>query len=338
MRKRNRRGGGRFSLFGGVLMISVLLSCIATAQAQSKDGKETMRIKEYPVKFDPQLGAGIARIGEGKLHQVEVTLVEIPPGKQMSPQRDLAEEMIYIVSGQGYTLMWNEADGTKVRYEWKEGDLLSPSLNAWRQHFNASSSQPARYVAVSTAPLTRKMFHNTAFLNSVEFSFDERWKDSVGLEPRYIPGGEGAESVRMKVGHLLPSLPNRTMADRRAGMLGITITPEGDMASNHLLEMEVREFMRDDATSPQHRHVWETVYFILKGDGYATLQKGDEPERRIDWTEGDLFLVEANEYHNHRPRGGSRGRFLQIKASGYFRGVGIDPYLMQNRPGSTPLE
>jgi len=41
--------------------------------------------------------------------------------------------------------------------------------------------------------------------------------------------------------------------------------------------------------------VVETVYLILKGDGYATLQKDAGPDRRVDWTEGDLFLVEANE-------------------------------------------
>jgi quercetin dioxygenase-like cupin family protein len=138
----------------------------------------------------------------------------------------------------------------------------------------------------------------------------------------------------MKVGHLLPNLRNRDMKDRGEGMLGLTISPEGDMANNHLLEMEVREFTRPDATSPEHRHVWETVYLILRGSGYANLQKEGGPERRVDWTEGDLFLVEANEYHNHRPRNGAGGRFLQIKPSGYFHDVGLDPYLMQNKPGT----
>jgi mannose-6-phosphate isomerase-like protein (cupin superfamily) len=180
------------------------------------------------------------------------------------------------------------------------------------------------------------MFNNPAFLSSVGFAFDERFKDSVAhAEPKFLAGGTGAASVRMKVGHLLPNLRNRALNDRGEGMLGITITPEGDMANNSLLEMEVREFTRPNSTSPQHRHVWETVYLILKGDGYATLQKEGGPERRVDWTEGDLFLVEANEYHNHRPRQKAGGRFLQIKASGYFRDLGLDPWLMQNKPGSS---
>jgi quercetin dioxygenase-like cupin family protein len=332
-----QRETGKVGSFAWGLAISVFLLSLATAQAQGQAAKETIRLKEYPVKLDQKLGAGVARLGEGRMHQVEVTLIEIPSGKQLPTQRVLAEEMIYVVSGQGYTTMWNRADGKKERYDWKEGDFLSPTLNSWRQHFNASSSQPARVLVVSTAPLTKRMFHNAGFLDSVDYNFDERWKDNIAnKEAAYIPGGEGAASVRMKVGHLLPNLRNRVMKDRGAGMLGITITPEGDMANNHLLEMEVREFTRPDATSPQHRHVWETVYFILKGDGYASLQKEDGPERRVDWTEGDLFLVEANEWHNHRARNGAGGRFLQIKPSGYFREVGIEPYLMTNKPGSAP--
>ena len=76
----------------------------------------------------------------------------------------------------------------------------------------------------------------------------------------------------------------------------------------------------------------ETIYFVLKGEGYALLQREGEPERRVDWKEGELFIVEAHEYHIHRPRPGSSARLLQMKASGYFRRVGIDDYLMQDRP------
>ena len=337
MRNRNRKVWGNVSLCVCAMAVSVLVCSLDTAQAQTQSGPETIRLKDYPVEFDQELGVGISKLGEGRMHQVEVTLVEIPPGLQLPPQRHLAEEMIYVVSGQGYTLMWDRPGGKKERYEWKEGDLMSPTLNVWRQHFNPSPSQPARYLSVSTAPLTGKMFRNPGFVNSVDFSFDQRWKDSVAqAEARYIEGGEGSASVRMKVGHLLPDLRNRFLKDRGAGMLGITIRPEeGDMANNSLLEMEVREFTRPESTSPQHRHVWETVYFILKGEGYATLQKEGGPDRTIDWAEGDLFLVEANEYHNHRARGPG-GRFLQIKASGYFRDVGIEPYLMQNKPGTGP--
>ena len=71
-------------------------------------------------------------------------------------------------------------------------------------------------------------------------------------------------------------------------MDGITITPEGDMASNKLLEMEVREFTNKDATSPEHRHVWETFYLILSGDHLYRMDYSElvdaHLERRADIT------------------------------------------------------
>ncbi len=323
----------------GRFLLGAVLATAASLQAQTPSAKsELIRTRTHPVKFDAKLGAGVAVLSADRLRQISVTLIELAPGKQLAPRRELAEEMIYIVSGQGYTLMspnkLDDKDSAKIRYNWKAGDLLSPSMNSWRQHANASATETARYIVISTAPLTERMFHNPAFLTSVDTTFDDRWKDSVGIEPRYTPGPSGPETVRMKVGHLLPNLRDRKMEFRGNGMDGITITPEGDMASNHLLEMEVREFTGPEATSPEHRHVWETFYLILSGDGFATLQDQDGPERRLDWTEGDVFLVGANEWHNHKPRAGSLPRFLQIKPSGYFHDIGLDPYLMTNKPAA----
>ena len=302
---------------------------------QDRNAKEITRPKEQPLKLDKELGVPALRIGQGRLRQVDVTLVEIPQGGKLPPHRHLAEEMIYIVSGKGYTQMWAESEAKKARYDWAEGDLVSPSLNAWHQHFNASADQPARYVSITTSPLTENVFGNRTFASSSTFVFEDRWKKAAAQKPEFVGDrrSQGPENVRMLAGHLLPNLRNREMQDRGQNMLGITINPEGDMAGNSLLEMEVREFTTANATSPQHRHLWETFYYILKGNGYSSLQKEGGPERKFDWNEGDLFVVEANEYHNHRPRGSPGGRFLQIKASGYFRRVGLaDDFLMQNRP------
>jgi quercetin dioxygenase-like cupin family protein len=295
--------------------------------------QEVIHAKDYPLTMNQALGVPAAEIGKGRLHQVDATLVEIPAGGKVAAHRRLAEEMIYIVSGTGYTLMWNGSSGKKVRYDWKEGDLLSPTLNVWRQHFNASTDKPVRYLTITCTPLMQNIFQNTAFIFSNDFQFDQRWEESVQQKPE--DAGQqttGPEVVKMHVGHLLPNLRDREMKDRGQDMSGITITPNGDMAGNRILEMENREFTTATSTTPEHRHLWEVVYYVLKGNGYSYLQREGEPERRIDWGEGDIFIVEANEYHNQRPRGGPGGRFLQIKASGYFERVGIDKFTMQNNP------
>ncbi len=304
----------------------------------AQQANETISMKQYPLKFDKALGAAAARIGEGRLKQMDVTIVEIPAGGQLALHRHLAEEMVYIISGQGHTTIWNQANGKKEKYNWKEGDYLSPTLNSWHQHVNASTSSASRILLITSTPLIKNLFKSDALVTSVDYSFQERWEKSLAQKPEYFGNvAEGADAVRMKVGHLLPDLPGRAMDERRKGVLGITITPEGDMAQNHIMEMEVREYLNSEENSPGHRHVWETVYFIVGGDGFAMLQRKDEPERRLNWKSGDLFVVEANEYHLHRARSGGTARVVQVKASGYFHGVGLaDDYLMQ--PGGWTTE
>jgi mannose-6-phosphate isomerase-like protein (cupin superfamily) len=75
---------------------------------------------------------------------------EIPPGKELAPQHQLYEEMIYVLDGRGSTDVWNEA-GQRTTFEWKAGALFAIPLNAWHQHFNGSGIEPARYVAVTNA-------------------------------------------------------------------------------------------------------------------------------------------------------------------------------------------
>lgn len=328
----------------GVCLLScslVLLGEDKPAAKPQQPSNETVELKAMPLKFDKQAGAAITRIGVGRLHQLDATLVEIPPGAKLEPHKHFAEEMIYIVSGKGYSLMWT-GSGKKEKYEWSEGDLLAPTMNAWHQHFNASPDKPARYLSVTTTPLTKNVVQDPGFITSADYVFNSRWNKSIAQKPEYVGNATvGPDTVRMSVGHILPDLINRAMKPQIAELggeenprnkeTGITVDPEGDMAGNHLIEMEVREFTKMGSTSPSHRHLWEVVYVILKGEGHETLQLERKPERQFDWKGGDAFVVEAMEYHNHVPlRPGAR--FLQIKGSGYFRRVGIDNFLFQNKP------
>ena len=74
---------------------------------------------------------------------------EIAPGGELAPQRQLFEEMIYVLDGRGSTTVWNDA-GAKVSFEWKAGAIFAIPLNTLHQHFNGSGAAPARFVAVSS--------------------------------------------------------------------------------------------------------------------------------------------------------------------------------------------
>src|SRR5205823_4730360 len=88
---------------------------------------------------------------------------EIPPGRELAPQRQLFEEMIYVLDGNGSTAVWNDA-GQRVQFEWKAGAIFAIPLNASHQHFNGSGKEPVRYVAVTNAPPVMNLYGDVDFV------------------------------------------------------------------------------------------------------------------------------------------------------------------------------
>ena len=286
---------------------------------------EAIDLSSYPVKHDPQLGVSTARLGEGKAYQLEVTLVEIPPGGHVPPTRHLAEEYVYIVAGEGYTTMWSRAGEKPFRYQWSAGDLLSPSLNAWHQHYNNATDQPARYLSVKTSPLLQNQFNNKEFLTSSNFVFEDRWQMGITQQPVY----KSPDSMDMRAGHHVPNLPGREFPVV-GGRWGMNLRPDvGDFVGNRLMEAFVREYRSNDKGVPSHgdRHPWEKIYLGLEGEGMAILKPDDGPAKVVNWRKGDLFFVDGNEHHDIGPRFGSvpeppYPRIMQMKAPGYFDRIG----------------
>src|SRR5262245_52062001 len=48
---------------------------------------------------------------------------EIPAAGKLNPQRQLFEEMVFILDGRGSTTVWNDA-GARVTFEWKAGAIF----------------------------------------------------------------------------------------------------------------------------------------------------------------------------------------------------------------------
>ena len=84
-------------------------------------------------------GRGVFMNHEASRTSNDCYVCEIPPGKTLSPQRQLFEETIMILSGRGSTTVWNDA-GQRITFEWKAGALFAIPLNCWHQHFNGSVS------------------------------------------------------------------------------------------------------------------------------------------------------------------------------------------------------
>lgn len=86
-------------------------------------------------------------------------LAELAPGTNWVHHRHTTEAYLYIVKGEGYSII-NYDGQPEQRVDWCEGSLLSPPVWAWHQHFNTSETETARYLAVQDTGLIRHMrFH-----------------------------------------------------------------------------------------------------------------------------------------------------------------------------------
>ena len=106
---------------------------------------------------------------------------EIPPGRELAPQRQLYEEMIYVLDGAGYEIH----DG--VRYDWKAGDVAIVHNNCVHQHFNADPDKPARALVIKTKPMY--MFMNMMFQKLVEPRPTEPAPGGIGFVAREEQSG-----------------------------------------------------------------------------------------------------------------------------------------------------
>ena len=120
------------------------------------------------------LGAYINLDGNGGTNDAYVA--EIPPGGKMAPEKHLFEKNIYVLQGRGATLVGDDPN-SRSSFEWKEGSIFSVPLNVWHQHLNGSGAEPARFLAVTTAPITMNLFHNTDFIFNNGFVFEDRIGD-----------------------------------------------------------------------------------------------------------------------------------------------------------------
>ena len=79
------------------------------------------------------------------------TLVaEITPGKSSGAHQHMYEEVNYILSGQGYSIIEDK------RYDWGKGDVLCIPIFSWHQHFN-TGEEPARFLVHHNRPLMENL-------------------------------------------------------------------------------------------------------------------------------------------------------------------------------------
>lgn len=279
------------------------------------------------------VGAHIRLIGSEGLDAAYVC--EIPSGGSTKPQRYLFEEVIYVLSGEGETAIWTAATDKQI-VRWQSGSVLSPPLNAWRQHFNRGASA-ARFVSINNAPVVIGLFHNLDFVFNNEFVFRDRYSgnaadfhaaDETMYEKKIPPHlairnydghlvtpaqtGED-KGVRTSLSAFVPdarSIGLGQLTQRGVGNSRIELEMGGNAMQTHISQFAVGTY------KTAHRHGPGSHVLMLNGTGYTLMWFGPtkyseaDQKVRVDFGEASLVVPPDRWWHQHFNTGPEPARYL----------------------------
>jgi len=255
-------------------------------------------------------GAFVNLEGTGGVNDAQV--VEIEPGGKSEPERHMYEEMVYVLSGRGATMVWDDED-QKQTFEWAAGSLFAIPLNANYQHFNGSGSAPARYVAVTNAPTILRMFHNLDFVFNNPFAFQDRFSGKDG----FFNGDGNLYSRRYRHVWETNFVPNvhtmrtHTWSQRGGGGSNIMLELADNSMGAHISQFAIGMYKK------AHRHGPGAHVIILDGVGYSNLWEKDfAGHKKCDWRPGAVIVPPDNWFHQHFNTGAEPARYLALRYSG----------------------
>jgi oxalate decarboxylase/phosphoglucose isomerase-like protein (cupin superfamily) len=252
-------------------------------------------------------GSGVFINHEASRTSNDCYVCEIRPAGQLAPQRQLFEEMILVLDGRGSTAVWNDA-GQRVSFEWKAGSLFAIPLNAWHQHFNGSGKEPARYVAVTNAPLVINAFGEVDFVFNTAHDFKSRFSG----EPDYFSTKGEQKGLLLETNFVADAvnLPVIAARERGAGGGHIRFNMARGSMNSHISQFPVGTYKKAHAHGPG-AHV-----IILSGEGYSLMWPEGEEPRRYEWQIGSMVVPPNMWFHQHFNTGTTPARYLAFKHEG----------------------
>ncbi|MGH2818101.1 MAG: cupin domain-containing protein [Actinomycetota bacterium] len=110
-----------------------------------------------------------------RVNSVDVNEQEVPPGSRSGKHWHMADEIVYVISGSGYSLHWEvEAEIAEkyhariakepTRHEFTAGDIVYVPQNTVHQHFNASDDEPLMLLTAQNRLIKLIGYDNVVYL------------------------------------------------------------------------------------------------------------------------------------------------------------------------------
>jgi len=96
-----------------------------------------------------------------RVKTVDLYMQLIGGGSRSGKHRHMAEEYMFILEGEGYSLHWDvdielgdeyywKVQETPSKWEWEQGDSVYIPPNTIHQHFNAAPGNPVRFISAES--------------------------------------------------------------------------------------------------------------------------------------------------------------------------------------------
>jgi oxalate decarboxylase/phosphoglucose isomerase-like protein (cupin superfamily) len=249
-------------------------------------------------------GSGVYINHEASRTSNDCYVCEIPPGGKVAPQRQLFEEMIYVLDGRGSTTVWNDA-GKRLSFEWQAGSMFAIPLNAWHQHFNGQGTKPARYVAVTNAPSVINLYDDVNFVFNTAYDFKNRFSG----EPDYFANKGEQKGLLLETNFVADAVNLQLISAKERGAGGGHIRfnmAKGSMNS-HISQFPVGTYKKAHCHGPG-AHV-----IIMTGEGFTLMWQENEEPRRYEWQVGTMIVPPNRWFHQHFNTGTTPSRYLAFK-------------------------
>jgi quercetin dioxygenase-like cupin family protein len=238
----------------------------------------------------------------------EMRITEIPAGEKLPPLKFALDELVYVLSGRGFTTVWEGS--TEKTFEWHERSMFLLPHGRTHQLSNAQGSAPVRLIhynflptALAGIPYPEVFFNNDAFTPEAGQNIDQDLYSAAGSAP-------STTGSLVWWGNFFPDLAAwdklRTLKSRGAGGTSVAMQfPH----SPHFAHMSV---IPNRAYKKGHRHGPGFAIVIPAGEGFSVMWKEGQEKVFVPWHEGSIFIPPSRWFHQHFNTGPIPARYLAM--------------------------